>query len=485
MRSPPTLETQPHAETLVKALLVNTPSPGRSIARDMAGGLGFDVNASTLLPPLDLLTYATVLRNSGAEVELSDAETCEEAELLGRFATLRPDAIITTLSLPTLQEDAAFARRLRTATGGAKLAIKTNVREEALLLTALREAGAELAITGECDLTIRDILEDRQTAGTARLVGGGLQMTPEAVLGELDQLPIIDRPLLPVRYRYPRLGENIATLQTSRGCPFKCGYYCPYPLVQGKKWRAMSAERVLAELTVIGEQGYDGVLFRDATFTLDRRRALAIASGLRERALPLKWWCETRVDCLDRELLTAMRDAGCVGLNIGIETGDEALIASQGKPGVTILGVQEVANACRELGLRIHFLLMLGLPGESRGSLLSTMRLVNELRPQSLGVTTVTPYPGTPLHRDALKHGWIVKGDADTLGGHGYNLQIGELGPAELQFVKDRIHALGKLVNTASAAATEERERLLAEVGEWARPSASRLALPVLSSAQP
>src|SRR5207237_347256 len=107
------------------------------------------------------------------------------------------------------------------------------------------------------------------------------------------------RALLPTdRYVYPLLGAPVATLQTSRGCPYPCGYYCPYPLVEGKAWRAQSPERVLAEIRdVVERHGIRKIYFRDATFTLDQKRAARLCELIREAGWRLEWMCETRVDC--------------------------------------------------------------------------------------------------------------------------------------------------------------------------------------------
>jgi len=229
----------------------------------------------------------------------------------------------------------------------------------------------------------------------------------------LNLLPLPARDLLCNNaYRYPLLGSNCTTMQTSRGCPFACAYYCPYPLVQGKKWRSMSPERVFREITdVVKKYRIKNILFRDATFTFNRERTIKICRKIISSKFKINWWCETRVNCLDEKLITLMKQAGCKGINIGVETGDSEVMKNQGKPGVNIEQLEKLKIQADKLAMKLHFLLLIGLPQETRNSLFLTFKLVKRLNPTSLGVTVVTPYPGTELYEEASKKGWIESRD--------------------------------------------------------------------------
>jgi radical SAM superfamily enzyme YgiQ (UPF0313 family) len=188
--------------------------------------------------------------------------------------------------------------------------------------------------------------------------------------------------------------------------------------VQGKKWRARSAHHVLDEIREVVKLGIRKVLFRDATFTLDRKRLLEISRRIVEEGWPLEWWCETRVDCVDRELMKAMKEAGCKGMSVGVETGDPGLLESLAKKGVSIPQIADFCRWARELGMWVHFLLMVGLPGERRESIYKTYEIVKTLNPDSIGVTIITPYPGTPLYFESRNKGWISAEDWSKFGGH-------------------------------------------------------------------
>jgi len=111
----------------VRIALINTPSlTTRPVSRSMAGGIGFDGGPAMLLMPLDLAVMAATLRDAGETVELVDADPLG----LDAEATCRRldggawDALVATVSLPTVEQDAAFLHELRRRHPGAKVFAK-------------------------------------------------------------------------------------------------------------------------------------------------------------------------------------------------------------------------------------------------------------------------------------------------------------------------------------------------------------------------
>ncbi len=414
----------------MRIALINSPSlTTRPVSRSMAGGLGFDGGAHLLLPPLDLAYMAATLRNAGETVALIDADPLGlDAE--GVYATLaaeRWDVLLATVSLPTLEADATFLAGLATRHPGAKIIAKTLIRDQEVLGALLERSGAALVIHGEADLAIVDIVYGRSTGGTAWREPAGqggsarLRFDPGEPVADVDQLPLPARDLLPnERYVYPLLGSPVATVQTSRGCPYPCGFYCPYPLVEGTKWRHQSPERVMIELREIVEGlGITKIYFRDATFTLNQERIERLCDLIVAAGWTIEWTCETRVDCLGDAVLEKMRAAGCVGILIGVESGDEQVMHHrEGKKGLTVSRLAHLREKTWQLGMKLHFLLIVGLPQETRRSIVDTYDLIQRYKPDTIGVTIITPYPGTPLHEQARAEGWIDSFDWQRYGGH-------------------------------------------------------------------
>ncbi|MBN1871169.1 MAG: radical SAM protein [Candidatus Omnitrophica bacterium] len=406
----------------MRVLLVNTPTGEKSLIRDMAGGYGFDGRRdSILLPPLDLTYMASTLLKKGHDVRLLDGnlDRYNNDVISDTITNYDPQVIVGAVSLPTLYSDCDFLKSIRQFSR-AKIIAKTSILYEPVLREVALRSAADLCIYGECELTITEIIEGTDRRNSAYFNGKEFVIEQKSVVDNLDDLPLPARQLLDNgEYRYILLGNKVTSMSTSRGCPYTCSYYCPYSLVQGKRYRARSPENVIWEIEDI-VQNYDihKILFRDATFTFDKERIKKICNLIIERMLQVEWWCETRVDCLDLNLMKMMKRAGCLGINIGVETGDPEFMETHAKIGMTMDKLKNVRNAAEQLGLKLHFLLMIGLPGESRRSLYETYRLIHDLRPETIGVCIVTPYPGTPLYLEAKEKGWIETEDWSNYGGH-------------------------------------------------------------------
>ena len=266
----------------MRVLLINTPTLfERPISRSMAGGLGFDGGANMVLPPLDLAYLAAYLRAGGHEVNLFDADgmAWDRATTLRKVSGWPCDAVICAASLPTLYGDCNFLRQIRGVHGGQVYA-KTNVPEHGVLREMLERSGADGVIYGEPEASVCGIVEGRTTDNLVCVRDGAVAFGERRSVEDVDDLLTPARDLLPNdRYTYPLLGQGVATVQSSRGCPFPCGFYCPYPLVEGKKWRARSPKRVVDEL----EQARESSDARHALETLaerDRQALLMKEEGL-------------------------------------------------------------------------------------------------------------------------------------------------------------------------------------------------------------
>lgn len=428
----------------MKIILLNPPLAKEKITRDMAGGLGFNATSQTLLPSLDLAILAATLRKNNHQIKIIDpeAEKMTNQKVVELILEWNPAVVVTSVSLPSIENDTRFIKDLKNVFNG-KVVAKTSITYKPILKKILEQSGTNFCLVGEVDLEIGKIIKGKSRAGTAYLEKGRLIVAPSILIKNLDLLPLPARDLLDNRaYHYPLLGSNCTSMQTSRGCPFPCAYYCPYPLVQGKKWRAMNAGRVYKEIDeIVRKHKINKILFRDATFTLDQDRVKEICQKIIKSKLKFSWWCETRVNCLTEELLKLMKDAGCQGINIGVETGDPVLMEIQGKPGVNLAQLENIKNITDRLGIKLHFLLLIGLPKDSRKSLYRTFKLVERLKPCSLGVTVITPYPGTPLYEDAKRKDWIENKEWEYYSGNLSVMHTDNLSSWEMKLAQKMIQA--------------------------------------------
>lgn len=284
-----------------------------------------------------------------------------------------------------------------------------------------RYPALDLLVRGEADTRFADLLEGladgRGPADfpgvTFRENGGGIAGTADAAQPEdLDALPFPARHLLPMeRYIGPD-GGRFTTLVGTRGCPGRC-LYCSVHQAFGGALRCRDPVSVAEEMDACASRFHTRVFgFTDDTFTANREWVLKLCEAFVSRGLHrrVRWFCLTRVDRVDPDLLRAMRRAGCFKVEFGIESGDQEVLDYLGK-GITPDQVLQAFRWARQAGLKTMAFVMLFSPAETRASLQRTKRLVFAARPDLLQASFCTPYPGTRLAEECRKAGIHVSED--------------------------------------------------------------------------
>jgi radical SAM superfamily enzyme YgiQ (UPF0313 family) len=241
--------------------------------------------------------------------------------------------------------------------------------------------------------------------GITWMRGGNIIHNPNRhLIDDLDRLPFPAREALLFSNRLSRgrLTKMMGDLITSRGCPHKCTFCANNVLWGNYRVRVRSSEAVVREMELLRDKfGVTECVLWDDHFTENRRRVLEICGEIRQRSLGLKWITFARATSIDVELVRALRSAGCCQLQIGVESGSERIL-KQTRKGVTLGDVRRAARVLREEGMEWLAFLMIGFPGETRGEMMATMDLVDELQPDRVAVSVVTPYPGTELYSQAI-----------------------------------------------------------------------------------
>lgn len=184
------------------------------------------------------------------------------------------------------------------------------------------------------------------------------------------------------------------TILTSRGCPGNCTF-CASPKLWGKRLVFHSVGYVLDMLEKsVRRYGHRFVLIKDDTFTANRKRALDICRGILERKLNFVWSCDTRVDCLDEELLRAMRLAGCQRLSFGVESGSPMILENI-KKRITPETVLEATRMAKKFGFQIRYYMMVGNRGETLETLRESRELIEKAKPNQYVFSTLSVDPGT------------------------------------------------------------------------------------------
>lgn len=191
---------------------------------------------------------------------------------------------------------------------------------------------------------------------------------------------------------------NIMGMITSRGCPYHCTYcYRNF----GQKVRYRSIENIIDEIKLYNKK-YNAkrIIFQDEIFTLNKVRVKEFCHKLKREKIGIRWGCVTRVDHMDRDLISSMKSAGCRWLSFGIESGSQKMLDEM-KKGATPMQAKKALSLAREFGIELSPSMMIGMPGEDEETVNETIKFCKDTRTFIRKFFFVTPYPGTELYQYA------------------------------------------------------------------------------------
>ena len=129
----------------------------------------------------------------------------------------------------------------------------------------------------------------------------------------------------------------------------------------------------------------------------------------RDAVIPFE--CLSRVDLMSEELVRLLKEAGCVRIAFGAESGSQKVLDAMNK-GTTVDQIRQAARLCRRYGIETYFYIMLGYPGEEWGDIRKTVELLKDTRPAMFSSTIAYPLPSTEFY-EQVKHRLLDTPDWD------------------------------------------------------------------------
>jgi len=185
----------------------------------------------------------------------------------------------------------------------------------------------------------------------------------------------------------------------------------------GKHYRVRSIPHVLDEIELLYHQfNVREIHIIDDMFSLQRQRVLDFCSGLEQRCLDITYTFPNglRLDSLDREILTRMRDTGAYAFTVGIESGSPRVLKTMRKHLTPDL-IREKITLIRDCGLEPSGFFILGFPGETREDIETTIRFANSLPIKRAHFSNYLPLPGTESSAQLYEKGEYLPGNWDQL----------------------------------------------------------------------
>lgn len=368
------------------------------------------------IPPLGVMYLASALEKEGLKVSILDTQFKDfddYKKIEQEIRRIKPDVVgiqALTFSLPDTLLLAKIVKKIdpsiKTVFGGRHVDIYP---EEAINFEEV-----DALVLGEGELVLSKLIKHEFGAEKLKNVKGlvikekGKKMTTgnPGLIEDLDSLRFPARHLTGYRKYGDLLSKKNAytSMISSRGCPHNC-LFCD----NHQRFRKRTANNVLDEMEDCVKKGIEEIMIYDSTFTTDKKRVMDICHGIKERKLDFIWSTPTRVDCIDEELVKAMKKSGCERLQYGLESGTQKVLNNLRK-GINIEQIRKAVEITRKYGITVFADFMLGSPGETREDILKTIDFAKKLKIDYATFQITMPYPDTDLYREGLKKG-VLKND--------------------------------------------------------------------------
>ena len=367
-------------------------------------------------PPLATIGAAALLRQYGYRVSLFDTQLIASPEELSPcLAAVRPDVFVlyddgfnylTKMCLTNMRE-AAFRMIDLAKQQGAIVVVSSSDSTDHYLEYLGR--GADFVLLGEGEQTLLELVNAfRNGTGHAQIQGLAFlkdlqpaRTAPRKVMKDLDSLPMPAWDLVDIEsYRAVWMrhhGYFSLNVSTTRGCPFKCNW-CAKP-IYGNRYNARSPRHVVEEIRWLKTHArFDHIWMCDDIFGLKPGWVDEFADLVEKEQLRFRFKIQSRADLLLQEnYVRALARAGCENSWMGAESGSQKILDAMDK-GTTVGQIEAATRLLREHGIRPSFFIQFGYPGETKADIDMTIRMINRLLPDSLGISVSYPLPGTVFY---------------------------------------------------------------------------------------
>ncbi len=375
------------------------------------------------LPPLGILNLATSLEGLGHEVKLLDFvlairekklkldrdiydNCCEEV------LSESPDVVGFSAQCATYPAVIQVARRIKEKKPDVKIVVGGHNASFVDRETLSKYGWIDCIVRGEGEETFRELVcsyghgcSEEGIRGVTFRKGEDITRNEEReLICDLDQLPFPNYRLLPSLSEYRDacgLPRSIAILEVGRGCPHRC-IYCSESIIWKRKSRAFSVNRVVRDMKKLrDEHGAECFVLAYDQFTAKRSFVEEFCRRVIENGLSdVPWYCISRLDTVDTDLLDLMRKAGCESMCFGIDSGSPrtlAFIRKKIERKILYRRVKETTSC----GIIPTLSFVIGFPEEGREDIDET--LVLALKTGILGnnnplIQMPTILPGTDLY---------------------------------------------------------------------------------------
>lgn len=366
----------------------------------------YSSKANYYWPPTDLVLLSGVL--SGYDLRVIDAiaEKLSPDECEQRIKQFGPEAVVFTTGTATWEKDVAFLEKIKRGLPALLIGSSSMFLFEADHF--LRSAPAIDALSlNMVSSEIADFIDGRKKdyRWVAFRRGPDLLIPSAETRKEQNfRIPVPRHDLFQLKFNRSPLARRapFALVVTSLGCPYTC-HFC----VAGSiSYQYRNIDNVIEELKFLQSLGVREIMFNDPTFTVSQNRVLELCWKMKDNGLDFTWVCNAHAATITKELIAGMKGAGCHSVMIGVESGQNETLRKYSKS-ATREKIKDSFKICRQHKVKTLAYFIIGLPGETRESVLETIRFAKELDCDFASFTVLTPDIGSQLRQEAITKGWL------------------------------------------------------------------------------
>lgn len=363
------------------------------------------------LPPTDLMYCAAVAREIGAECKIKDYSVEGGGiNILKRdISDFMPDIVLINVASTTFENDMnavlaikeTLPKTLTVLTGAHFLTFNTSVLEKYPFI--------DIIIRGEPEITFKEIVSGKSLEEikgiTFRNNQSMIISNPNReFLANLDKLPFPARDLVNNDlYIRPDNAQKQAIIRVAAGCPYHC-FFCLATPVSGSKPRYRSVDNIIAEIKECREKyGINNFVFWSDLFSANHDFVKNLCKKIKSETPNIIWSANSRVDTVNEEILTIMKNAGCSLISMGIESGSQEILDKIGKK-ITKEQAEHAVMLCKKLGIQVFTYFVIGLPWENENHIEETIKFAIKLDADYVNFYTAAVLPGSRFYNYVIEN---------------------------------------------------------------------------------
>ena len=375
--------------------------------------INVDFSVSNSIRACNDLGYAAAALSGDYEVLIRDypAQKSNFEDFVSDFNNFNPDVVLISITNGSIFYDVDFVKSIKNLKKNTVVIFKGALffNPDKSLFEEVDLKNADYLIGGEIEFIISKLLyahfNDKSQLQTIQ--GISYKKDGEWVVNNvtefnsnLDTLPFTNRYLMKNElYLNPMTDRPMATISASKGCPSSC-IYCISPVISGRNVRFRSPQNVFEEIKECVEiHNIIDFFFKSDTFTINKKWVTELCDLIINSPFcgKILWVANSRVNTIDEELLQKMKQAGCVMIALGLESGSDESLKKM-KKGVTVEQNRNAVKMIKNAGLQVFGFYLVGFPWENQKHLNETKKLMFELDTDFIELSVVTPFKGSELY---------------------------------------------------------------------------------------